>query len=174
MLATYPVADEYFFDAAAEEQMGLVMELIRSIRNARAEFGVEPAKRIAAVIAAGQYKDLLAAQSETLVTLARLDPARLRLAAALPEKPKQALSLLVGGVECYLPLAAMVDLAAERARTEKELAAAQADIARGEKLLASDFARKAPVAVVEKEREKLAANRQRLAQLEARLASLSS
>jgi valyl-tRNA synthetase len=174
MLASYPTADERFFDQAAEEQMGLVMELVRSIRNARAEFGVEPAKRIEAVIAAGQYKDLLAAQSEMLVTLARLDPARLRIAATLPEKPRQALSLLVGGVECYLPLAAMVDLAAERARTEKELAAAQADIARGEKLLASDFASKAPAAIVEKEREKLAANRQRLAQLAARLTSLSS
>jgi valyl-tRNA synthetase len=174
ILASYPTADERFFDQAAEEQMGLVMELVRSIRNARAEFGVEPAKRIEAVIAAGQAKDLLVAQTETLVTLARLDPAKLRIKATLPEKPKQALSLLVGGVECYLPLAAMVDLAAERARTEKELAAAQADVARGEKLLASDFARKAPAAIVEKEREKLAANRQRLAQIEARLASLSS
>ena len=174
ILASYPTADERFFDQAAEEQMGLVMELVRSICNARAEFGVEPAKRIEAVIAAGQAKDLLVAQTETLVTLARLDPAKLRIKATLPEKPKQALSLLVGGVECYLPLAAMVDLAAERARTEKELAAAQADVARGEKLLASDFARKAPAAIVEKEREKLAANRQRLAQIEARLASLSS
>jgi valyl-tRNA synthetase len=173
MLASYPTADERFFDQAAEEQMGLVMELVRSIRNARAEFGVEPAKRIEAVIAAGQYKDLLAAQSETLVNLARLDPARLHIAATLPEKPRQALSLLVGGVECYLPLAAMVDLAAERARTEKELAAAQADIARGERLLASDFASKAPAAIVEKEREKLAANRERLAKLEARQASLT-
>jgi len=172
MLAPYPTADERFCDAAAEEQMGLVMELIRSIRNARAEFGVEPAKRIEALIAAGPAKDLLAAQTETLVTLARLDPAKLRIAATLPEKPKQALSLLVGGVECYLPLAAMVDLAAERARTEKELAAAQADVARGEKLLASDFASKAPAAIVEKEREKLAANRQRLAQLEMRWKSL--
>jgi valyl-tRNA synthetase len=174
MLAPYPTADERFFDPAAEEQMGLVMELIRSIRNARAEFGVEPAKRIKALIAAGQAKDLLVAQTETLVTLARLDPAKLRIAATLPEKPRQALSLLVGGVECYLPLAAMVDLAAERAHTEKELAAAQADVARGEKLLSGDFASKAPAAIVEKEREKLAANRQRLAQLEARQASLSS
>jgi len=174
MLAPYPTADERFFDAAAEEQMGLVMELVRSIRNARAEFGVEPAKRIEALIAAGQAKDLLAAQTETMVILARLDPAKLRIAATLPEKPQQALSLLVGGVECYLPLAAMVDLAAERARTEKELAAAQADVARGEKLLASDFASKAPAAIVEKEREKLATNRQRLAQLEARQKSLSS
>jgi len=174
MLASYPTADERFFDQAAEEQMGLVMELVRSIRNARAEFGVEPAKRIEAVIAAGQYKDLLAAQSETLVNLARLDPARLHIAATLPEKPRQALSLLAGGVECYLPLAAMVDLAAERARTEKEIATAQADVARGEKLLASDFASKAPAAIVEKEREKLAANRQRLAKLEMRWKSLGS
>jgi len=62
----------------------------------------------------------------------------------------------------------------KRAHTEKEIAAAQADVARGEKLLASDFASKAPATIVEKEREKLAANRQRLAQLATRLASLSS
>ena len=46
---------------------------------------------------------------------------RLRIVADLPAKPEQALALVVGGVEVYLPLAGMVDLAAERERLQKEL-----------------------------------------------------
>jgi valyl-tRNA synthetase len=60
-------------------------------------------------------------------------------------------------VEIYLPLAEMVDTGAERARMEKELSDTEAQIARLEGLLGSDFARKAPAAVVDKERQKLAA-----------------
>jgi valyl-tRNA synthetase len=67
---------------------------------------------------------------------------------------------VVGPVEVYLPLAGMADPGAERARLEKELAEAQSHIARLEKLLGSDFADKAPAAVVKKEREKLAGYKQ--------------
>ena len=62
---------------------------------------------------------------------------------------------MVGSVEIYLPLAGMVDLAEEKTRLEKELKEAQSHIERLEKLLSSDFANKAPAALVQKEREKL-------------------
>ena len=56
----------------------------------------------------------------------------------------------------HIPLSGMVDMDAERLRLEKELAGIQAQVERLEKLLASDFASKAPVPVVQKERERLA------------------
>jgi len=62
----------------------------------------------------------------------------------------------VAGVEIYLPLADLVDLEAERARLQNELAEAEKQIERLRGLLASPFAEKAPPAVVEKERQKLA------------------
>jgi len=65
------------------------------------------------------------------------------------------MSLVVGSVEIYLPLAGMVDLAGEKTRLEKELKEAESHIQRLENLLGSDFANKAPAALVAKEREKL-------------------
>lgn len=75
---------------------------------------------------------------------------------SLAEKPSDSVSLVVGSVEIYLPLAGMVDLAEDKSRLEKELKEAESHIERLEKLLAGDFANKAPAALVQKERDKLA------------------
>ena len=87
----------------------------------------------------------------------------------LQDKPEGAAALVVGPVEIYLPLAGMVDVEQERARLEKELAEAELHIARLEKLLASDFAKKAPEAVVAKEREKLASYKETAEKIKAQI-----
>jgi valyl-tRNA synthetase len=135
----------------------LVQDVVRSIRNLRAEKNVPPAKRLQAAIAAGAKTDLLQAQAAIIAALAGLDPAGLKIASALPKKPEAAVALVVGPAEIHLPLAGMLDVEAERARLSRELAESESHIERLEKLLASDFASKAPPAVVQKEREKLAA-----------------
>ena len=84
-------------------------------------------------------------------------------------KPEDAAALVIGPVEIYLPLAGMVDLEQERARLEKELADANSHITRLEKLLASDFSKKAPEAVVAKEREKLATYKETAEKIKAQL-----
>jgi len=76
---------------------------------------------------------------------------------------------VVGTVEIHLPLAGMVDLTGEKARLEKELKEAQSHIERLEKLLSSDFASKAPPALVQKEREKLEGHRKTAEKIEAQL-----
>ncbi len=168
MIAPWPEPRET--DDKAEDEMGLVMDTIRAIRNARAEYEVEPGQRIEAIITAGERYDLLASQRNILVSLARLDDKKLRLAHTLVKKPAKALTLVIGDLEIYLPLAGMVDLAAERERLTKEVEALSAAITRSEGLLANeDFTRKAPVHVVDREREKLAVNRERKAKLEERL-----
>ncbi len=75
---------------------------------------------------------------------------------SLDEKPDGHIALVVSSVEVYLPLAGLVDITEERARLEKDLAETQSQIDRLEKLLSSPFAKKAPEAVVQKERDKLA------------------
>jgi valyl-tRNA synthetase len=126
-------------DEEAEAAMQIVMDAIRAIRNARAEYNVEPARRIVAQIAAGEKSDLFSSQRDVLVELARLDPNNLRIAQSLLDEPEQALTLVVGGVEIYLPLAGMVDLDAERARLAKELARIEDGVARSQKLLRLEF-----------------------------------
>ncbi|HLO16834.1 MAG TPA: class I tRNA ligase family protein, partial [Anaerolineales bacterium] len=147
----------------------LVQEIVRSIRNLRAEKGVAPSKRIAATIAAGAKVDLLSEQSKVLAALAGLNESELIIAQSLTDKPRDSVALVIGSVEAYLPLAGMVNLAEEKSRLEKELKEANAHIERLEKLLASDFAHKAPAALVQKERDKLAAYKETAEKIKAQL-----
>jgi len=158
MIAQWPQANPIEgWEAQKIADFSLVQEIISAIRTARAEKKVEPGKKIGALIAAGEQLPILQAQLESLAALAYLDPKHLTLAASLAEKSANAISLVVSGVEIHLPLAEMVDQDAEKARIEKELAEVESQIARLEGLLGSTFAQKAPPAVVEKERQKLAA-----------------
>ena len=133
----------------------VVMELVRAIRNLRSEKKVEPGRRIPALIAAGDQVELVRAQAATIAQLTFIDRAALMIEAHLEQVPADAASAVVNGVEIYLPLADLVDKVAEHARLQKELNEMLSQIARLEKLLGSDFANKAPAAVVEKERQKL-------------------
>ena len=154
--------------------MQLVMDAVRAIRNARAEYNVQPARRIAAQIAAGDNSDLFSSQRDVLVELARLDPDGLRIAHSLLDEPEQALTLVVGGVEIYLPLAGMIDLEAERARLQKELEHIKNGIARSQKLLSNEgFTAKAPAEVVRKEQEKLTSLQEQAEKLRERLSALT-
>jgi len=147
----------------------LTQEIIRAIRNLRAEKNVSPSKKIAASIAAGAKSGLLNEQSKVIAALAGLNEAELSIAETLGDKPKDAVALVIGSVEIYLPLAGMVDLANEKARLEKELKEAESHIDRLEKLLAGDFANKAPAALVQKERDKLAGYKDTAAKIKAQL-----
>jgi len=172
MIATWPSAGD--LDEGAEGAMQLVMDTVRAIRNARAEYDVQPARRIVARITAGDKFDLFSSQREILVELARLDPDNLRISRTLLEEPEQALTLVVGGVEIYLPLAGMVNLDAERARLGKELERIEDGIARSQKLLSNEgFTAKAPTEVVDKEQEKLTSLQEQAERLRERLAALT-
>ena len=90
--------------------------------------------------------------------LARLDQQALKVEAQLSTKPEQAVSQVIsGGIEIYLPLAGMIDLYAERERAQKDLAHLEKGISASRaKLNNTGFTEKAPAAVVDREREKLA------------------
>ncbi|MBP9500870.1 MAG: valine--tRNA ligase [Candidatus Promineofilum sp.] len=158
-------------DPAATADFELLRELIRRIRNARAEQGVEPARYIPAIIAAGEKLEQMEAQRPLLATLARLDDNELTIAASVTP-PAQAVTLALGSITCYLPLAGMVDLSAERARLGKEEEELGKQIQRLIGLLNSPFAEKAPEVVVQKEREKLTDLEAGRREIQERLANL--
>jgi len=133
----------------------LIQELVRSIRNLRSEKNIAQSKKLVANISAGAKTDLIKEQAQIIASLAGLDFSLLTIQESLTEKPEEAAVLVVGSVEIYIPLAGTVDLAADKPRLEKELKEAQSHIERLEKLLTSDFANKAPAALIAKEREKL-------------------
>jgi valyl-tRNA synthetase len=147
----------------------MLQEIVRAIRNLRAEKGVAPSKKIAASISAGAKTGLLSEQFKTIASLSGLNEAELKIEESLKEKPKDSVTLVVGSVEIHIPLAGMVDLAEEKSRLEKELKEAESHIERLEKLLGSDFANKAPAQVVQKERDKLAGYKETADKIKAQL-----
>ena len=173
IVAPWPEAGP--LDEQAEAEMMLLMEIIRAIRNARAEYNVEPGRRIAAIMVAGEALPLLEAHRDLFITLARISEDALTIASRLDAKPSHALTLVIGGIEVYLPLAGMVDLEAEQKRLQGELAKTASEIARVEALLNNErFMAKAPAEVIERERAKLAYFREQEGKLRARLQALQS
>jgi len=139
-------------DEAAEAEIGWVVDLITAIRSVRAEMNVAPATLTQLV--------LVAPTDETTARAARWDSVIRRLArvadvARADAVPPGAVQLLVRGEVAALPLKGVIDLAAEKARLEKELAKVEADIKRVDaKLGNADFMARAPEEVVDEQREK--------------------
>lgn len=143
-----------------QAEFSLIQELVRSIRNLRAENNVKANRRIPAILVGAERSDLLREQAALIASLAHLDISSLSIHKSLADKPEDSIVGVVGSVEVYLPLSGLVDLAEERSRLEKELDQTVSQIERLEALLGSDFANKAPEAVVTKERYKLAGLKQ--------------
>jgi valyl-tRNA synthetase len=158
-----------FAQAAANFER--LRELVTSIRSQRAEYGVEPGRWVAATIAGGSRTAFLNDQRAILCALARLDDSTL-VVAETAEPPPQSLTISLGDITAYLPLAGLVDLEQERERLNAELAEAESQIERLTKLLNGPFADKAPAAVVAKEREKLERFEAGAAQIRERLEML--
>jgi valyl-tRNA synthetase len=171
MQARWPEPDAALLDDEAEQQMELAMALIRGIRNRRAEYDVTPGKRIPALMAAGDAAQWMDEQRAVMCALAKLDPDQLTIQ-PIVQPPDQAATVVVGDVVCYLPLAGLVDLKAERERLSSKLADIGGRITRSESLLAGEFAQKAPDHVVQRERDKLADLQAEQAKLKERLAAL--
>jgi len=140
----------------AIEDFKLTQEMVRAIRNIRAEYKVQPDHKIACTISGGSMLAEVESQRQTFISLAGIDPDAFSIVKDPIEPSDDQITLVITSVEITLPLAGLVDAEAERERLEKELAEAQSQIQRLEKLLASPFAEKAPLEVVQKEREKLA------------------
>ncbi|RPI50100.1 MAG: valine--tRNA ligase, partial [Chloroflexi bacterium] len=176
IIAPWPEAGEDEIDEQAENGMALLMDLIRQIRNARAEYEVTPGRPIAAIVSAGDRLPELEAQRGLLAFLARVDDAQLTLASVLAEKPRRAVALVAAdGVEAYLPLAGLVDLEQEAARLQKALDETRQEIRRAQGMLANEsFLARAPAHVVQQQRDRLEEQQERQTRLEARLQALES
>jgi valyl-tRNA synthetase len=139
-------------DARAEAEIGWVIDLINAIRSVRVEMNVPAATPLPLVMVhVGDHVWERAQRwSEFIVRMARIS-----VVTRTPIYPKGAVQLMVRGEVVALPLAGVIDIAAERARLAKEMAKADADIARVDaKLSNPNFVARAPEEVVEEEKEK--------------------
>ncbi len=137
-------------DAAAEAEIGWVIDLVTAIRSVRAEMNVTAQMPLVLASASAETKARAERWAEFIKRLARVSD--MSFAASAPQGSVQ---LVVRGEVAALPLKGLIDLAAERARLGKELAKAEADIKRAESKLANEkFVANAPEEVVEEEKEK--------------------
>jgi valyl-tRNA synthetase len=170
IIAKFPEpTDEESWEEKSIADFELIQEMVRSIRNLRAEKGIVPSKKLSATIVTGDKLDLITNQISVIASLSGLEQSQVTSHRSLAEKPSDATTLIVGSIEIYLPLAGMVDVANEKARLEKELKEAESHIQRLENLLNGDFANKAPAALVQKEKDKLAGYKDTAEKIKAQL-----
>ncbi len=172
MLADWPEVPDTFDFSEEEKAMTGVMDVIRAIRNLRTEMNVQSGKRTRLM--------LLPAEGWA-ETLAHAEPYFQRLAGAssvefiaqASDVKEKTVSAVTGTGTLYIPLGDLVDIAKEIARLEKEAGNLTGEIARAEgKLNNQGFVSKAPAALVEKEKEKLQGNRDKLEAVRKRIAEL--
>jgi valyl-tRNA synthetase len=171
IVAAYPPGDVQR-DAAAEGRMQTVIDVVRAIRNIRAERGVDPGRYVEAYISSDGALPTLEAARPMVEALARVRP--LHLVSDAAATPKMAVaSTVLAEAQVVLPLAGMIDVEAERSRLSAQLLEAENEVRRLEgKLSNEQFRSKAPPEVVRREEEKLASARARTEGLRGRLAEL--
>lgn len=172
--ADYPVANPLFENAVAHKGVERLKDLIRAVRNARAEVNVAPSKPITILIKTSDT-DLEQFFHSTINYIKRFtNPETLQIAADLTA-PDLAMSAVITGAEIFLPLADLLNIEEELMRLNKELEKWQKELDLvGKKLANERFVQNAKPEVVQKERDKLAdyqakyqSTRDRIADLEA-------
>ena len=156
MTQSYPKANDTLIDNAAIEELNWVKSFIMGIRSVRSEMDIKPGKPLPVLLQNGSELDQQRLQNNEsfLISLAKLESITWTVAGdVLPESA----TALVGDMNLLIPLAGLIDKEAELARLEKNMAKFQTDADRIKgKLSNSNFVDRAPAAVVDKEREKLA------------------
>jgi valyl-tRNA synthetase len=163
-------------DEAAEADMGDLQEAIAAVRRFRAEHGVPPSRRPRlAIVAAGERQAaLFRTEAESIRRLARLEEVEV-LPINAPADGQPAAKLLAAGAELYLPLAGLLDLDEERSRLRRERDGLERERSRAEAKLANrDFLERAPAAVVDRARARLAEVDQALAKVAEQLEELTA
>ncbi len=167
MVASYPEGSPETLDDRAEENVGLVMGVVRAVRNIRAEFKVEPRRNLEALIVTGKDRETLAGESDAIGSLAHVEPLTVLADVGTPPDARQTVTTVVGSATVYVPMGDVVDLEAERRRLEQELDSIGQQVEQSERRLTDEeFTSKAPEEVVERERKRLAATRERQARVQ--------
>lgn len=174
MLQAFPSMDEQAFDQLAIDDLEWVKKFVIGIRNIRGEMDISPSKPLSVFLKnVDETNQRRLAENESfLIAMAKLE--KIDVLKKDAETPASA-TALVGEMEVLIPMAGLIDKAAELARIGKALEKLQGDLKRVEgKLSNQNFAGKAPEAVINKEKEKLADYKSQEAKLLEQKATIES
>lgn len=173
--AEWPKAEAQLRFPAEQEQMEQLMDAIKAVRNMRAEADVVPSKmcHIQISVTREDLKKCIEDHREYFEKLGHVE--QITFLAPGADKPENALTAVVTGMEVYLELKGLIDTEKEKGRIEKAKAALEKDIARTSgKLNNQGFLAKAPEEVVQKEKEKLAQFEEKMKSFNERLEFLKN
>ncbi len=162
-------------DPSVLDDMAQLQDLVRCIRNLRAEAGLPPSQRVEQVVLRGSnshFAEIVKSYGDLISALTKVD--QIKLIAADAEKPHRALSSVLSVGQLFLPAGDLLDVESEIARLQNELKQVRANLERSEKKLSSaSFLEKAPADVVEKEQQRLADSKSRIMRINENLSSLA-
>jgi valyl-tRNA synthetase len=154
MVSEFPRPDDAHQDFVAEREMGIITDVVTSIRNIRGEMNIAPSKKLQVIISALDAKEggTVDMGAHYIKNLANLESLTIR---DNREEPKKSATGIVGSLRVYVLLEGVVDIAGEKMRLEKEIARVEKDLMIISRKLANrDFLAKASKVVVEREEEK--------------------
>jgi valyl-tRNA synthetase len=156
MLQPYPVYQPAEIDQNAEQEIIWLQNIILGIRNIRGEMNINPGKRLPVLLRNGTLEDKqrLERNQNYLMGLAKLESVRWL---AENQTAPPAATALAGQIEILIPLAGLIDVQAEHARLNKEIAKLMQEHERiVQKLDNKNYKEKAPIAVVKKDEQRIA------------------
>ncbi|RIW37713.1 valine--tRNA ligase [Bacillus salacetis] len=171
-VADWPAVKEEFTDKAAAEEMKLLVEIIRSVRNIRAEVNTPLSKQIKLLLKAKDEQTLGTLEKNKGYIERFCNPEELTISTEI-EAPDKAMTAVATGVELFLPLEGLINIDEEIARLEKELEKWTKEVSRVQgKLNNEKFVSKAPQKVVDEERAKEADYLEKRSTVETRIKEL--
>ncbi len=155
-LAAWPEYNAAFENIEAVNEMDVLMDIIRTVRNIRSEVNVPMSKKVELIVKAGNA-DVFGIVSRNENYVKRFcNTSSFQVGVDIPA-PEKSMIAVVTGAELYLPLAGLIDIAQEIARLEKEVQTLNDEVDRVEKKLSNQgFVAKAPAKVIDEERAKQA------------------
>jgi len=166
MISNYPRTDTKMLDTKSEQVMDTIIDIIRTIRNTRSEYKVEPNHWVTAEIYSGDLTRSITPYLGAMQILGRAKPIFIHENRLKNTIRQNAIISVLKDTEIVIPMESMVDIGAEKDRIKKEIDQLELDIARLESRLAdSSFLGKAPTQVIAKEKERLVERKDRLERL---------
>ncbi|WP_442595280.1 valine--tRNA ligase [Neobacillus sp. D3-1R] len=173
-VAEWPTVNSAFTDAQAATDMKLLVEIIRSVRNIRAEVNTPLSKKINIFLKAKDSNIVTALENNRGYLERFCNPEELHIGVDLTT-PDKAMTAVVTGVEIILPLAGLINIDEEIARLQKEWEKLNSEVERVQKKLSNQgFVAKAPEKVITEERAKEQDYLEKRAAVEARIKELKN
>ena len=164
VVAPYPEAAPTLVDDEAEAEIEAVIEIVRAVRNLRAEFRIQPTRSMEAVVASSENGAVVEAEAAAIKSLARVEPLAVR--SGVPSDSPNQVTLVLSSGTVTVALGGLVDLDREKARLTGEMGELDANYTRlSERLEDEKFLSRAPEEVVERERERLESIEERRARI---------